>query len=81
MTTSSKGINPVQHSERKSAAKKELKQSKKPAPGENGGKCTKCKCQGWKPGTGKPKKCVNVRVPTRNLCDHLKADHKAPPIS
>lgn len=40
------------------------------------GACKKCKCQSWRSDSGKPEKCINIRVPTKKLCKHLKKDHK-----
>lgn len=40
------------------------------------GKCTKCGCQGWRPDSETPEKCINIRVPTEELCGHSEEDHK-----
>jgi hypothetical protein len=40
------------------------------------GKCTKCGCQSFRGDSDNPEKCVNIRVPTRELCGHTKAQHK-----
>ncbi len=39
------------------------------------GKCKKCGCQGWRGDGESPEKCVNIKVPTRDLCGHSQADH------
>ena len=40
------------------------------------GACKECGCGGWRGDSGDPEKCLNIRVPTRELCGHSEADHK-----
>lgn len=40
------------------------------------GKCKRCGCQGWRGDSGNPEKCVNIRVPTKDLCAHVAGDHR-----
>lgn len=42
---------------------------------EDTGKCKKCGCQGWRGDSGSPEKCMNIKVPTKELCGHSQADH------
>jgi hypothetical protein len=39
------------------------------------GACKKCTCKGWRSDSGDPEKCLNIKVPTRELCAHLETDH------
>ena len=40
------------------------------------GHCTKCSCPGWRSDSGDPPECINVRIPTNQLCGHSEDDHK-----
>jgi len=40
------------------------------------GKCTKCGCQGWRGDSEEPERCINIRYPTKDLCQHLASDHR-----
>ena len=39
------------------------------------GGCSQCSCPSWRPDSENPEKCVNIRVPTRVLCQHGKNSH------
>jgi len=39
------------------------------------GKCTKCGCLGFRSDSGDPERCINIKVPTKDLCGHLKDEH------
>jgi len=37
--------------------------------------CTKCTCFEWRSDNDTPEHCLNIRVPTKELCGHLRSDH------
>ena len=40
------------------------------------GACSKCSCPSWRGDAGEPEKCLNIRKPTKKLCQHKQSDHK-----
>lgn len=40
------------------------------------GKCKKCGCQGWRSDSGDPERCVNIKAPSKALCQHLESEHE-----
>jgi hypothetical protein len=52
---------------------KVMKTEKKEKSGS--GACTKCGCKSWRGDSGEPEKCINIKVPTQELCGHTKEEH------
>jgi len=41
------------------------------------GTCKKCGCKSWRTDSDeKVERCLNIRVPSKKLCQHKKSDHK-----
>jgi len=40
------------------------------------GGCKKCSCPSWRSDSGEPEKCINIKPPTKDLCQHSASDHK-----
>lgn len=43
---------------------------------EGAGGCKECTCPSWRGDSDTPERCVNIRVPTKQLCGHTKAQHR-----
>jgi hypothetical protein len=44
---------------------------------EIAGACSLCGCMSWRTDSGEPEKCINIKAPTRALCQHSKSEHES----
>lgn len=40
------------------------------------GACNICSCPQFRSDNGEPERCINIRPPLKELCGHLRSEHK-----